>query len=33
MAQVEPLCEITSSLIDEGVSLRLEFDDADEKIY
>ena len=33
MAQVVPLCEITSSLIDEVVTLRQEIDDADEKIY
>ena len=32
LAQNEPLCEITSALIDEGINLRLEFDDANEKI-
>ena len=32
MAQVEPLCEITSSLIDEGINLKVKFDDANEKI-
>ena len=32
MAQVEPLCKITSSLIDESISPRLEFDDTDDKI-
>ena len=32
IAQAEPLCEITSSLIDGSVSLRLEFENADDKI-
>ena len=32
LAQFEPLCEITSSLIDEAVILRQEIDDADDKI-
>ena len=32
IAEAESLCELTSSLIDEGVTLKLEFDEADEKI-
>lgn len=33
MTQIEPLCEITSSLIDKLVTLRKEIDDADDKIF
>ena len=32
LTQVEPLCQITPSLIDEAVTLRKEIDDANEKI-
>ena len=32
LTQIEPLCEITSSLIDKSVTLRQEIDDADDKI-
>lgn len=31
-AEAESLCELTSSLVDEGVTLKIEFDEADEKI-
>ena len=32
LTQIEPLCEVTSSLIDKSVTLRQEIEDADDKI-
>ena len=33
LTQIEPLCKITSSLIDKSVTLRKEIEDVDDKIF